>query len=530
MVTDKRLLDKNWRLDHLYKIKDIDQQKIQFKRNRPQIHFDKHKHTRNIILKSRRLGFTTYEAIDSLDDVLFTKNFNALLINYEQQLAIDVFREKVNFAWENLPEQITSAYTVDTNRANQLTFDFGDASKSTVAVKASGKSGTYNRLHVSEFAKMCRAYPQKAIEVIEGTVPAVPMHGRVDLESTAEGADGQFYDMFWTAWNREREPLLTEYKAHFYNWQWDDAELSKITSPISIDLMDQGDVFKEYQEKHKLSDIEITYYYLKWLSSNKDWNMMRQNYPTTPEEAFIGSGYKMFKEDELQALKGTLKNGRVVEDWILYENPLQDHFYCIGADVAEGTSQDSSTAVVLDVTGTKARVVADYATNTVPPDLFAYELKRMAEHYGNCVIAVERNNHGYTTLTTLKGIYGNIYTEVKLDKVSDSLTEKLGWWTSGVSKPKMMYELADAIRDKILEISSRRIFEELRTYDKEDLRRTKFDPEQTKHWDLVMALAIAYQMKAFAYESDEIEIYNGTDNRTQHVGTGSTDSGKRWDS
>lgn len=493
-------------MNHLYTIKDKDQNKIQFKPNKSQIDFNKNKHSRNIILKSRQLGFTTYEAIDSLDDVLFNQNFNALMINYEQQLAISVFKEKISFAWENLPEPLRKLYITDTQRANQLTFNFGDASYSTIACRATGKSGTYNRLHVSEFAKMCRSYPENAQEVIEGTIPAVPLNGRVDIESTAEGSDGLFYEMFWEAFNRTRDPLQTEYKAHFYNWQWDD-EISKITVPIPYDQMDQHETFKEYAEKYNLSDIEITYYYLKWLSSNKKWDLMRQNYPTTPEEAFIGSGHKMFDSDQLEELRITLKNGQEFEDWIFYESHIDDHSYCMGIDVAEGVGQDSSTIIILDVSGKRARVVAEYASNTVPPDLLAYEIKFGGERYGNAVACCERNSTGHTTLTILKGIYSNIYTEVKVNKMTDEVTEVLGWYTNQYTKPKMMYELADAIREKTIEISSKNLFEELRTYDKEDIRTSKFNSQKSMHWDRVMALALAWQMKSFAYETGAMEIY-----------------------
>ena len=80
MALDPRLKDKEWRISHLYKIRTKDSQLVRFKRNRAQEHFNKHKHTRNIVLKSRQLGFTTDETIDSLDDTLFNKNFDTLFI------------------------------------------------------------------------------------------------------------------------------------------------------------------------------------------------------------------------------------------------------------------------------------------------------------------------------------------------------------------------------------------------------------------------------------------------------------------
>lgn len=504
---DKRLLDKKWRISHLYTIRDKDSNKVQFLPNAAQQDFEKNRHGRNILLKSRQLGFTTYEAIDSLDDALFTPNYNALIINYEQKEAIRIFDEKINFVWENLPEEIRGLYNIDTQRSNQFTFDFGDKSYSTVAVSQSGRSGTYNRVHITELAKLVKKYPLKAHEIISGTIPSVPLNGRVDIESTAEGSEGLFYDMFWAAWNRQREPLKTEFKAHFYNWRWDKAEISKIKVVIPFDEMDQGALFKEYQEKHDLSDIEITYYYIKWLGMNKDWQKMRQEMPTTPEEAFIGSGHKMFDQDILEQSKNLLRNGIAYQDWVFYEDYIDDHNYCIGADVCEGVGQDASTIVILDVTTEKARVVAEYCSNKIEADLFAYEIAQGAHRYGNPIVGVERNNAGHTTLTILKGIYDHLYTVVQEDKVGDVITEKLGWHTNGSTKPKMMFHLSDTIRDGNLIINSKNIYEELRTYDKEDIRKTKFDSNQSRHWDRVMALAIALQMQPFAYQEDDIEFY-----------------------
>jgi hypothetical protein len=449
---------------------------------------------------------TTDECIDILDDTLFTRNFNALIINYEQKEAIRIFSEKIQFAWENYFPALKSLYTVDSDRANQITFGFGNGDSSTIAVADDGRGGTYNRVHITELAKLCKKYPAKASKLLESTMPAVPTNGRVDIESTAEGSEGLFYDMFWDAYNRERKPLQTEFKAHFYNWTWDE-EIERITVPIAREIMDQVDKFDEYQKLHNLTDKQVSYYYLKWISLNKSWDKMRQEYPTTPEEAFIGSGAKMFTEEDLEPLKRTLKEGRVVGDWTFYEQYIDEQFYCVGVDVAEGSGQDSSTAIILNVSGERARVVATYSSNEVPPDELAYEIVQGAERYGNPIVAVERNNHGHATLTVLKGIYGNIYTEVREDKVADKITEKLGWWTSGASKPKMMYELSSAIRNNLIEVSSKHLLEELRTYDKGDIRQIAFREDQTKHWDLLMALAIAYQMQAFAYEDDGIETF-----------------------
>ena len=116
----EKLLDKEWRMDNLYTIIDKDGKLITFKRNRAQKHFNQHRWYRNIILKSRQLGFTTYEALDMFDDVLFNPNFHSLMLSYDIPSQLDIFDGKIKFAWDRIPEVMQKLFNVDTDRANEL--------------------------------------------------------------------------------------------------------------------------------------------------------------------------------------------------------------------------------------------------------------------------------------------------------------------------------------------------------------------------------------------------------------------------
>lgn len=499
MALDPRLLDKNWRISHLYKIRTKDSQLVRFKRNRAQEHFNKHKHTRNIVLKSRQLGFTTDETIDSLDDTLFNKNFDTLFIAHIKDDAEEIFDKKVRVAWDNFNPELKKLYKVESDRTNQMTFDYKDGTKSSFFVKVSGRSGTYRRVHVTEYAKMCIKEPQKAKEIISGTIPAVPIDGRVDIESTAEGEIGRFHDMFWEAWERPREPLPTEFKAHFYNWTWDDAEMDKITTVIPTSQMDQGNKFAEYQAKHNLTDIQITYYYMKWLSLGKDWLVLNQEYPTTPEEAFVSSGNKLFSMEALE--KQEAMEGLSIGDWVFFRKYNPMHTYGCGADPSEGIGGDNATIVIIDFT--TSEVVAVFYSKTTPPDVLAYEAVRVCKLYGNCVLAPERNNHGHTFIATAKGIYDNIYEEVTKDKNKETNTKKLGFLTTGASKPRIMYGLNTAVNEEDITFNDKRLIREARTYQKEDLSRVQGDEDTIGHWDGLMATAIAWEMRLHADYIDE---------------------------
>jgi hypothetical protein len=486
----KKLKSKDWRVNHLYKIKDKQKQLITFKRNEVQVDFNKNKHSRNIILKSRQLGFTTEEAIDMLDDALFVRNFDGLFIAQDLDTAKDIFSNKIDLAWQNFKPELKEYYKTTTDSARQIKFDQGKGNFSSITVDNSGRSGTFSRLHITEFAKLCKMFPARAKEVLEGSIPAIPTNGRVDIESTAEESQGAFYEIFWEAWDRQGEPKETEFKAHFYNWTWDE-EIE------SIEPEEVPQDFKDYQDKYELSDKEITYYYNKWLSLNKNWHSLRKEYPTTPDEAFQSSGNKLFDIDKINQMP--IEEGEQVGDWVYYEKWDRRGRYVLASDVAEGVGQDSSTCVVWDFNKNKPKIVAEYANNQIEPDMFAYEVKAGGEKYGTCLIAIEKNNHGHTTLSKLKEIYptNKIY-KTKRDK-DDNLSKtkkfKWGWETNKVSKPRMMFDLNTAINDELIEIPSKRIQSEMKRYDREELDDTKFDEESTKHWDLLIATAIGFQMK-----------------------------------
>ncbi len=499
----ERLASKDWRISHLYKIKDKQKQLITFKRNKAQADFETKRHTRNIILKSRQLGFTTYESIDTLDDTLFQKNFDALFIAHGLEPAKDIFDNKISLAWDNFP--LRHLYGVDMDSARKIKIDFGDKTYSSIAVDTSGRSGTFSRLHITEFAKLCKQFPDRAKEVLEGSIPAVPTHGRVDIESTADGSSGLFYDLFWDAWDRGEPKHPTQFKAHFYNWQWD--EEVEITEPISDLPME----FRHYQELHKLTDKEISYYYLKFLSlgeGERSWATLKKEFPTTPEEAFESSGDKLFDAESL-SLQKSIKPVSEYNNFIIYKPYKLGHHYGMGCDVAEGIGRDSSTMSLWDFSPSKPEIVAEYANNNIAPDLFAYEIKNLADRYENPLIAIERNNHGHTTISKLREIYPDrhIYKDDK---------GKHGWQTNLVSKPRMLYDLNTAVNEQLVDLNSARIISEARRYESESLRILHPTEETTNHSDLLIAACIGFQMKDVVrsikkpYQSSIAPVKRGT--------------------
>ncbi len=495
-MSDNRLKNKEWRINHLYKIRDKNSQLITYKRNRAQREFAENAHTRNIILKSRQLGFSTEEAIDTLDDTVFTPNFDSLFIAQDLKTAEEIFDNKVHLTWKNLPKELKDLWDQERSSARRMKFGFGDGRYSSITVDNTGRSGTFNRVHITELPILYEKYPKRAKEVLEGTIPAVPMDGRVDIESTARGDSGPFYEMFWEAWERGEPDTKIDYKAHFYNWTYDDNEISKISEPLEVPKE-----FQDYQKKHGLSDTQITYYYLKWVSLNKDWQALFREYPTTPEEAFAYAGEKFFANEKIEFQKQFVKKGEKQGDWTIFEEPEATHYYGIGADVSEGVGKDHSTAVVIDFKPLVPKVVATYKNNKITPDNFAFELKDKGMKYHKALVAPENNSMGYATVSKLNEIYNNVYRQVKHDKSTNKKSTKLGWKTGPSTKPKMLHDLKTAINEDGIQIPSQEILKELRSYTQDDVQYQRTDEDTTRHFDLLIATAIAYQMKDYVNRS-----------------------------
>ncbi len=538
--TDKKILiSKPKRLQYLYKIKNRENKTTTFKPNKAQIHYHKNKHTFNIILKSRRLGFTTYGCIDMLDDVIFALphpklskgHIDALLIAHTKDDMYKLFDEKIAFAWEHFPPNLKKILDVDTERSNMLKFGFGkslDAPEgsdaqdySSISVALSGRSGGYAKIHISEFGKICAKYPEKAREILSGAIPAVPLGGEVTIESTAEGDTSYFHDMFWEAWNRDPNQKLgpTDYKAHFYNWTWDTEEIDRyknLYTPLPIEKLPQ--YFRDYQKKHSLTDIQINYLHTKWLAIGKDYTLLKREYPFTPEEAFESNSQRVFNPEKLDYQLALLKKAQNSTPpltpinkgaWTLIKEPHPTHRYVIGADPSEGVGGDHAAATILDISTPKPEVVAIFMDKYTSPDQFAYELKNQGLYYNTAFVGVERNNHGHATLLRLRDIYpeAQIYKEVRQTHSTDKDTDKYGWATNIATKSQMVYGFENLLNDDAIILNNQHLIDEVRTYPRDNISQIRKKSEQTRHWDLATSMFIACQMIPYGARHANVKTY-----------------------
>ncbi len=513
--------DKLWRMQNLYWIITKDGTKEVFKMNRAQRHFadnylllDKPYH-RHIILKSRQLGFTTFIDLWLLDEILFNTNREALIIAHKVQDATEIFDRKIDFGLRNMADELKDAlFRIERNSAKkiQIIIDYGpeQGSTSSIQVSSSGRSGTFVYVHISEFAKMCVQFPKKAEEVITGTFPAVPMDGFIFIESTAEGMAGRFYEMFNERWlNRDSiTPMKSRvmFMPHFYNWQYDDMEMDKITENIPVEEMEVCEIdWAGYQREHELSDKDITYYYMKWAQMGRSVNKLKQEYPTTAEEAFLSTGQTYFPTTKVVQLlnsvesgtRGTLtKNdkGEIVfmqnSDGYLeiFERPVKGESYVIGGDTAEGLAHGD--AQVLYVVSHKTKKCVALYHSQVAPDEFANDAYDVGKYYNYALMAIEVNKDGLWVNDSLDKLgYRNLYSRKIFDDITQKVTKYFGWKTTQSTRSFCLVALHSVFL-AMNEGFPKRLLGEMLTFVRNE--KGKAEAMAGKHDDCVMSAAIAY--------------------------------------
>lgn len=213
----EKLGDQKWRLNNLYWIKDKSGNKIKFKPNWAQQELLTNDHPCQIVLKARQLGITTYYSLYLLDQVLWNDYESAGILAQTFDDAISIFRDRLKFAFDNLHPAIKPLFKVIGDSAKELRFSHG----STIRVGTSLRGSTLTLLHLSEFGKICCKYPERATEIITGSLQTVSSGQKIFIESTAEGRDGYFYEMTQVAFEHARsgKPLgPLDYKPFFFSW------------------------------------------------------------------------------------------------------------------------------------------------------------------------------------------------------------------------------------------------------------------------------------------------------------------------
>lgn len=283
------VFNQEWRLENLYWITDKRGQRVRFKMNDAQRKFYKTMHYKNIILKARQLGFSTFLQIYMLDCAVFFPDTQCGVIAQTLKDATTLFRTKIKFAYDNLPESIRNAVRLINCSATEMVL----SNNSSVVVGTSLRSGTYQYIHVSEFGKTASRFPDRAREIVTGALNTQAPDQYAFIESTAEGQEGRFYKMVQRARSLEAmeendEEVITEmdWKFHFFPWYDDPAYVLNPKGVIITPTLDK--YFTELETVHKIKlSLEQKAWYAKKAEEQQD--DMGREFPSHPDEAFAAA-------------------------------------------------------------------------------------------------------------------------------------------------------------------------------------------------------------------------------------------------
>lgn len=517
----------------ILKVQTLDAQIVPFQLNGPQriisriIEMIKEKRLcRIIILKGRRMGVSTWVSGRFYQKTSFFPNKYAMQITHEPQATDFLFRMVKRF-YDFSPKQIRPETRANNQRLLEFNNKEGKGLNSGFRVATSGKddigSGQLiHYLHLSEMAKMDQTNLDSLLTAV---TQCVPKDGSVDTEiiyeSTAKGIGGIFYDKFWNAryryWVSGLDamgfPIIKEEineKADAENVEtsiflpWFCFEKNELAVPAGFVMTSDEE---EIQKTYNLRLEQM--YWRRFTISNEcrgDVNIFNQEHPSKPMDAFLGTGDPIFDNNYLDEQIKVCPQPRVryecagsIKQWNysetgrlrVWEEPHPMKRYIIGADVAEGIKGgDFSVAMVIDhLTGEQ---VAEWHGRCAP-DEFAFILMALGERYNMALLAIERNNHGLTTVTwVVNDRYRNVFVE-QIPEPPGPPRPRYGWLTDSKTRPMMLDNLIKITREKQHGIKSPELLEEMMSFKRQD--SGKMEADTNRHDDRVMAYSIAQYVR-----------------------------------
>ena len=410
-------------------------------------------HSRVIILKARQMGFSTAVTAYLFHRTITTPGTNTALIGYNSDLTSELL-DKVKTFIAMMPDSIRPQ--IQYNSKYEISFP---AIQSKIVVLPSsenvGRGYTLHNVLCTELA-----FWEKADEKMLAIEAAVPIDaGKIIIESTPNSI-GNLYHRMWSAEN--------DYCKKMYGWWWNynETEIEVIKRRINNPA-------KFAQE-----------YGCEFLSSGRP--VFSTDLVKKLRKKILKVGDKHKDKDGVEHL--VVKNDDGV---VMYFQPSPDHLYVMGVDVAEGvTGGDYSVVTIFDK---KTGEEVAHWRGHVPPDRFGFFLNKIGRIYNNALAVVEINNHGLTTVTTMKNLYyPNMYfRQGSYEKMGNSMTDKLGWKTTKVTRPLMIDDLRDTLAEGSLVIHTEETMNEMLTFTFDD--GANMVAQQSFHDDCIFSAAIGFQ-------------------------------------
>jgi len=414
-------------IESLFSIQTKSGRQVPFILNDAQRFFVRNRTNRTIIAKARQKGFSSYILAEFAARCLGIPGTHAVVMSHEAQ-ATQRLLDRADFYLRHIRGPRPS---FGRHSRNEMYFKKTESSFyiGTAGSKAFGRGDTITDLHCSEYAWWEKAELHHA-----GVFQAVPLAGRIVIESTGNGRANDFY-FIWL--NADK----MGYTRLFYPWYADD----EYTLPVGSwqpDTPGFNHVMREMQERFRLSNQQMAWWEHKFRELRENLKLMNQEYPSSPEDCFQASGGALFTNVELAESSEWMDSQRLFGQFcsFLLGHPRPGFNYVVGVDPAGGTGNDDA-AVVIFCCETGEQVFR-FANNTIQPIALADFVCRVARHYNEAFVVCEANNHGVAVVEYLKTNYprNRLY---KSRPATMRTAPRYGWLNSKQTK----HMLVDTMQD-----------------------------------------------------------------------------------
>lgn len=374
-----------------------------------------------VILKARQLGISWICCWYALWLCFFQPGKVVLCFSKGQSEANELLR-RIKDLYDRLPDWMRQAGpALIKGNTEELVWANGSRVRSLPASQGAGRGHTASLVILDE-----AAFLQFADQLFTALKPTIDAGGQLVVISTANGI-GNLFHRLWT----KAIAGHNAFTAIFLPWwsrpgrdaAWYAAQLAEYTDP----------------------------------------QMVKQEYPSSAQEAFLVSGRVRFAQEWVLAQTANVRPGLDRARWprallgipglTVYALPRVNRRCLLAADVAEGLdSGDYSAATLIDADSWEELA---HLHGHWEPDAYAGYLAQLAATYG-ATIVVERNNHGHAVLTALK--------LARVPRIGLGADGRPGWHTTTKTKPQSIDLLASALRDGTATIRTQATLDELQVY------------------------------------------------------------------
>ena len=469
------------------------------------------------VLKGRQQGFTSVITAIQLSFAIVRKNFSGFTMADRSDNTMAIFNDKARVVYDRLPTELKPSEKF--NSRNEMFFDKLNSSwRIATATDQVGRSRTLNFVHFSEVA-----FYECDLAALQAGIGEAITAGAIQVYETTANGFNQAKDL----WDSETCHNL------FYEW-WRSPEY-RSTEYEYLETQDPWLIERKKVLEAKGCDKEQITWYCKKYDSYLDKNTIKQEYPITPTEAFVSSGDCVFDKEAInnqiarcvslqaprkgyftykkEAIPIPNSEGVMVDvEWkikdiefvesrdgyiFLHEEPrvkVKDGEithkapYSLGGDTA-GTGKDYFTGKV--ICNLDDKTVATLHKQYIDEDLYAEQMYCLGKYYHDALIGIEINySRQPTRILQKKYNYPNLYMRERLDGASDRSVMDYGFETTSRTKPIIIGELVELMRNNPYIEEDIPTLKEMTTFVKKE--NGKLEAIDGCHDDLVMAKAIAH--------------------------------------